>query len=686
MIFNSITQLQFLSRIVIRSILIANRGEIACRIARSCQRLGIRTVAVYLAADAGAKHVQVADTAVFIGPSFATDSYLNQNAILDAARQTGVDAIHPGYGFLAENASFARACAEAGFIFIGPNAEAIELMGNKRAAKALVAQAGVPVVPGYAGADQSDGRFQSEAAKIGLPLLVKAAAGGGGKGMRLVSELAALPEALAAARREALAAFGSAELLLERALLQPRHVEIQVFGDQHGSVIHLGERDCSIQRRHQKVIEESPSPILTPELRAKKGETAVAAARAVTYDNAGTVEFLLDETDNFYFLEMNTRLQVEHPVTELVTGLDLVAWQIAVAAGAPLPLAQEQISLTGHAIEARLYAENPANDFLPVTGSVLLWQPPTGEGVRVDDGIQTGAEIPVHYDPMLAKIIAHGPDRQTAVQRLQRALETAVLLGFTHNLPYLQAIAQQPDFVAGRYSTHFLADKLANWQPPTGDLSLGLIGAALAQFYSWPQQPQNSGYWRNNPNGPIRSQFAVRPDWFIEGSVLGEGVLKNQSGLVTVLVEPVRFQTNQFDITINEEAFWVHCAPQVGPDWTLVVNGRSHQLLIVQNEAAFWVQTEQGAVCVTALPRLPRKTAVSATAGSLRAPMPGSVLAVLVQPGQTVAEGEALLKLEAMKMEHTIRAPAAGQVAEIFYAPGDTVPADAQLLRLEFGN
>ncbi|WP_420628285.1 acetyl-CoA carboxylase biotin carboxylase subunit [Candidatus Leptofilum sp.] len=653
---------------MIRSILIANRGEIAYRIVRSCQRLGIRTVAVYSAADVGAKHVKVADTAVSIGPPPATQSYLNQNAILDAARQTGVDAIHPGYGFLAENAAFARACSDAGFIFIGPNAEAIELMGNKRAAKKLMAQAGVPLLPGYAGEDQADGRFQTEAQKIGLPVMVKAAAGGGGKGMRFVFELDELPEALATCRREAKQAFGSDELLLEALVFQPRHVEIQVFGDQQGNIIHLGERDCSIQRRHQKVIEEAPSPALTPELRAQMGETAVAAARAVNYDNAGTVEFLLDHQGNYYFLEMNTRLQVEHPVTEMVTGQDLVAWQIAVAAGAPLPLAQDEISLNGHAIEARLYAENPANDFLPVTGPVLLWQSPAGEGVRVDDGIQTGDDISVHYDPMLAKIIVHGPDRETAVQRLDRALQTAVLLGFTHNLPYLQAIVQQPEFASGQYNTHFLADKLANWQPPASNLALGLIGAALAQFFGWPQHPQSSGYWRNNPNGPIRSQFLADDE------------------TITVLLEPLRFQTKQFDIIIQGEQFAVACAPQVGPDWTMVVNGRSHKLIIVQNEADFWVQTDAGAVCVTVLPRLSRKTAVSATAGSLRAPMPGSVLAVMVKPGQTVAEGDPLLKLEAMKMEHTIRAPAAGRVAEIFYAPGDTVPADAQLLRLEFAN
>ena len=651
---------------VIKSILVANRGEIACRIVHSCQQLGLRTVAVYSTADSSAKHVQLADTAVYIGPSPATESYLNQSAILEAARQTGVDAIHPGYGFLAENAAFARACAEAGFVFIGPNPEAIELMGNKRAAKALMAGAGVPVLPGYASEDQSNGRFQTEAEKIGLPLMVKAAAGGGGKGMRLVTELAQLPEALAAARREALQAFGSDELLLERLVFQPRHVEIQVFGDQHGHLIHLSERDCSIQRRHQKVIEESPSPALTPELRQRMGETAVTVARTVNYDNAGTVEFLLDQDGNFYFLEMNTRLQVEHPVTEMVTGLDLVAWQLVVAMGEPLPLAQEELSFSGHAIEARLYAENPANDFLPVTGPVLLWRAPSGNGVRVDEGIQTGDDVSIHYDPMLAKIIAYGPDRQSAVQRLEQALATAVLLGFTHNLAYLRDIVRQPDFVAGKYSTHFLANNLADWTPPKGEIDPALVAVALVQFCAWPQLPENSGYWRNNPNGPLRSQFSL-------GDVP-----------ITVLLEPVRFQSNQFNITVGDgEPYFVICPAQAGSDWTLVVNGRSHKVIVKQQGDEWWVQTDAGVVCATALPRLPRKTAVSGTAGSLRAPMPGSVLAVHVSEGQQVAAGEPLLKLEAMKMEHTIRAAVNGVVTEIFYAPGDAVPADAQLLRLE---
>ncbi len=450
--------------------------------------------------------------------------------------------------------------------------------------------------------------------------------------------------------------------------MQPRHVEIQIFGDQQGNLIHLGERDCSIQRRHQKVIEETPSPALTPELRQCMGETAVAAARAVHYNNAGTVEFLLDTHGDFYFLEMNTRLQVEHPVTEMVTGLDLVAWQLAVAAGQPLPLTQDAVTHTGHAIEARIYAENPANDFLPVTGDVLLWRPPTGEGVRVDDGIQTGDVVSVHYDPMLAKIIAYGSDRETAVLRLERALQTAVLLGFTHNTPYLLDIIRREKFVAGSYNTHFLADHCADWRSPEENRELTLIAAALVQFYSYPQLPENSGYWRNNPNAPLSSQFSLGDE------------------PVTVLLQPVRFQSNQFRVTVGDgEPCDVACEAQAGVDWMLLVNGRSHKLIIQQQRNEYWVQTDTGAVCAAALPRFPRKTAVAATAGSLRAPMPGTVLAVLVVVGQTVAAGDPLLKLEAMKMEHTIRAAASGVVGEIFYQAGDAVPANAQLLRLEKG-
>jgi geranyl-CoA carboxylase alpha subunit len=497
---------------MISTILIANRGEIACRIIESCRRLGIGTVAVYSDVDVGARHVALAETAVSLGPAPATESYLNIEAIIAAAQQTGATAIHPGYGFLAENADFARACVEAGLIFIGPTPDAIAAMGNKRAARELVAAAGVPILPGYDGTNQDDESFQTAAAEIGYPVMVKAAAGGGGKGMRLVAKPDELAEALTAARRESQQAFGSDELLLEKALVRPRHIEVQVFGDQQGQIIHLGERECSLQRRHQKVLEESPAPNLSVELRQMLGKTAVLAAQTINYTNAGTVEFLLDTNGSFYFLEMNTRLQVEHPVTELVTGLDLVAWQIKVAEGESLPLTQAEITFSGHAIEARLYAENPANDFLPVTGQVALWQPPAGEGVRVDHGLQTGDEVSIYYDPLLAKVIVYGADRKTAVRRLRRALNQTGLLGLITNLPFLRQVVGYPAFLAGELHTGFLADHFPDWQPPVGDKMLPLLAAALHRFTNAPQITTNEGYWRNNPNEPQRYTFRVAGD------------------------------------------------------------------------------------------------------------------------------------------------------------------------------
>ena len=497
---------------MITAILIANRGEIACRIIRTCRSLGIRAIAVYSEADVQARHVQLADEAVYIGSAPASDSYLSSDKIIAATQQVAADAIHPGFGFLAENADFAQACADAGLIFIGPTAAAMAAMGNKRAAKTLVEAVGVPTIPGYGGADQSNERLRQEVTRIGYPLMVKAAAGGGGKGMRLVSEAAQLDEALVSARREAVQAFGSDELILERAILQPRHIEFQVFGDAQGDVIHLGERECSIQRRHQKVIEETPSPALTDELRQKMGETAVSAAKAINYTNAGTVEFLLDEHGEFYFLEMNTRLQVEHPVTEMVTGIDLVAWQIAIAEGKPLPLTQEQVALRGHAIEARIYAENPANDFLPVTGDILLWQEPAGDGIRVESGLLAQDKVSIHYDPMLAKVVAWGEDRETAVRRLLYALQTTTLFGLITNIPFLQDILRQPAFQSGDLSTDFIDHHLSNWQSPSGDLNTALIAASLAQFQQHPQLANNSGYWRNNPNSPLLYRYLINQE------------------------------------------------------------------------------------------------------------------------------------------------------------------------------
>jgi geranyl-CoA carboxylase alpha subunit len=661
---------------MISTILIANRGEIACRIIDSCRRLGIGTVAVYSDADAGARHVALADTAtsirsvqgVSIGPAPATDSYLNSEAIIEAARQTRADAIHPGYGFLAENAGFARACAEAGLIFIGPTPEAIAAMGNKRAARELVTAAGVPVLPGYEGAEQGNEHFQAAAADIGYPVMVKAAAGGGGKGMRLVVGPDELDEALAAARRESQQAFGSAELLLEKALIRPRHVEVQVFGDRQGQIIHLGERECSIQRRHQKVIEEAPAPALSDDLRRRLGETAVLAAQTINYTNAGTVEFLLDAEGNFYFLEMNTRLQVEHPVTELVTGLDLVAWQIKVAEGEPLPLTQAEITFGGHAIEARLYAENPANDFLPVTGQVALWQPPAGEGVRLDHGLQTGDEVSIYYDPLLAKIIAHGPDRKTAVRRLRRALNQTSLLGLTTNLPFLRQVVGHPAFLAGELHTGFLAEHFPQWRPAKGDSTMPLLVAAVHRLTGAPQIATNEGYWRNNPNAPQMFPFRVN------GTEMTAGI---------VPVDEVPSELFRVQLAGGEHEVRVEAWHRDLTGLQLVVDGVRRQLTAVFHENSLWVDCCGTTTVVEYLPRLPVPATSAGAAGSLRAPMPGSVLEVLVKVGQTVSKGQPLLKLEAMKMEHTIRTAADGVVTAVYYAPGDSVTADAELLRVE---
>ncbi len=650
---------------MITSILIANRGEIACRIARTCRRLGIRTVAVYSDADANARHVLLADEAIHIGPAPAGESYLAMDKIIAAAQRAEAEAIHPGFGFLAENAAFAQAVVDAGLIFIGPTAAAMAAMGNKRAAKELAAAAGVPTVPGYSGPDQTNGRFQQEAARIGYPLMVKAAAGGGGKGMRAVTESAHLADALASARREAQQAFGSDELLLEKLLVRPRHIEFQVIGDTHGRVLHLGERECSIQRRHQKVIEETPSPALTPELRAKMGATAVAAAQAVHYTNAGTVEMLLDADNNFYFLEMNTRLQVEHPVTELVTGLDLVEWQIKVAEGRPLPLTQEQISLRGHAIEARVYAENPANDFLPVTGDILLWREPGGEGVRVDSGLLPQDTVSIHYDPMLAKVIAYGEDRETAVRRLLRALETTTLLGLTTNIPFLQDILRHPAFQSGDLHTGFIGQHLPEWQPPTGDVEWALLAAAAAQFARLPQPAASAGFWRNNPNAPQRFRFAV------------------EGGALEVQLLPEARQLTRFQANIGGDVYSLQLTAYEEESITLTVNGRRQTTPLVLTATHAWVQTRSGVVDLEMVPLLPQPRPSAEAGGSLRAPMPGSVLAVLVQVGDRVTEGQPLMKLEAMKMEHTIRTAADGIVEAIYFRPGDTVEADTQLLKIK---
>jgi acetyl-CoA carboxylase biotin carboxylase subunit len=488
-------------------VLIANRGEIAVRLIRACQEMGLQTVAVYSAADAAAPHTVLADEAVFIGPAPPSESYLHQQKIVEAALQTGCQAVHPGYGFLAENGDFAEAVIAAGLIFIGPSPEAIRLMGSKTAARKLMEAAGVPIVPGFQpSTDVTEGDFLAAAGTIGYPVLVKAAAGGGGKGMRLVQAKEGLPEALQSARREALNAFGDDQVYLEKYLAAPRHIEFQIFGDNQGNLVHLFERECSIQRRHQKIIEETPSPLLDEELRCQMGQAAVAAAQAVNYTNAGTVEFLVDGNRNFYFLEMNTRLQVEHPVTELVTGIDLVKLQLRVAAGEALPFSQDMLTQRGHAIECRIYAEDPANAFLPATGPVLRVIEPAGPGIRVDSGITTGAEISPYYDPLLAKLIVLAENRQDALQKMNWALGQYVLLGVTTNIPFLQTVVNHEAFHRGEISTHFVEDHFTGWQPPASSPpDLAFIAAALSEMMneaSTGQSRSGEGSGESDPYNP----------------------------------------------------------------------------------------------------------------------------------------------------------------------------------------
>ncbi|HEY7356475.1 MAG TPA: acetyl-CoA carboxylase biotin carboxylase subunit [Ktedonobacterales bacterium] len=649
---------------IIRKVLIANRGEIACRIMRTCRSMGIATVAVFSTVDTAARHVCEADEAIHIGDNPATASYLNIPALIEAAQRSGADAIHPGYGFLAENADFAAACLEAGLIFIGPTPEAIRRMGSKREAKLLMQAAGVPTVPGYQGEDQSDETLINAAGKVGYPLMVKAAAGGGGKGMRVVSEPDAMPEALAAARREALSAFGDDTLILERVIAPTRHVEFQIFGDQHGQIIHLGERECSIQRRHQKIIEETPSTALTPELRQRMGEAAITVGRQIDYVNAGTVEFILDEAGDFYFLEVNTRLQVEHPVTEYVTGLDLVRWQIEIAEDRPLPLKQEEVHFSGHAIECRVYAEDPANNFLPATGDILLWREPAGDGARVDAGIVSGGAVSIYYDPMLAKIITCGADRAEALRRMDRALKQTTLLGLRNNIAFLRRVLFHPEHVAGRLSTRFIEQHLAGQQAETAASTPVILAAALARELAGPAR----SYWRNNPNAPMRSRFRTESSEELE-----------------VCLAPRKDGAFQATLQHTGAEITHHITPLevAAPDLRFSLDGHVLRAVVVEApQHRYWVQIDGITCMLTWLSPLPEPGERREGQGSLRAPMPGNVRAVLAVVGQPVRKGETLMLLEAMKMEHSIRAPYDGIVTVVAHQVGAMVQADAVLLEI----
>ena len=645
------------------TVLVANRGEIALRIMRSLRRLGYGVLAVHSEADRDSPHVRAADRSVLIGAAPPRASYLNVDAIVEAARCAGADAVHPGYGFLAENAEFAEAVSAAGLVFIGPPAAAIRAMGNKAQAKRLLIEAGMPCIPGYQGSDQSDAAFVRAADDIGFPVMVKAAAGGGGRGMRLVDDLAALPAALQAARSEAANAFGSDELILERAVVEPRHVEIQVFADRHGHVIHLGERDCSVQRRHQKVFEEAPSPAVDAALRERMGTAAVAAARAVQYVGAGTVEFLLDRDGRFYFLEMNTRLQVEHPVTECVTGLDLVAWQLAVARGEPLPLRQEEVRLTGHAIEARVYAEDPGHDFLPQSGDIVWWRPPSGDGIRVDHGLREAEPISPYYDPMIAKVVAWGADREEARRRLLAALRGTGVLGIPTNLRFLADACAHPAFASGSTTTAFIAQHFSpvELRAPQSDSRVRALAAALwfdATAYRGPQAG-----WRSN--GPARWPVTVADATQRHPAHV---TMQGDGGLLVELDGGARHELRLLDAD--------------GPRRSVAIDGVQTSAIAVFAADSLHLALDGIVAAFEDVTQAPPQPQLAAGSSEVIAPMAGRLLKVFVEVGQPVARGQALAVLEAMKMEHQLIARSEGVVEHIGARVGEQVGGRSVIVRI----
>ncbi|SHI88894.1 3-methylcrotonyl-CoA carboxylase alpha subunit [Roseomonas rosea] len=656
------------------TILIANRGEIACRVIRTARRLGIRTVAVYSDADAGALHVAMADEARRLGPAPARESYLRIEAIIEAARASGAEAIHPGYGFLSENAEFAEACAAADLTFIGPPPAAIRAMGSKSAAKALMERAGVPLVPGYHGQDQSAATLRREADRIGYPLLIKASAGGGGKGMKVVENAAGLEEALALAKGEARSAFGDDDVLLERYLTRPRHIEIQVFADTQGNTVHLFERDCSIQRRHQKVVEEAPAPGMDPARREAMGRAACDAARAIGYVGAGTVEFIA-EGDSFAFMEMNTRLQVEHPVTEAITGQDLVEWQLRVAAGQKLPLRQDQLGIGGHAIEVRLYAEDPSRDFAPSTGRIEHLRFPAGaDGIRIDTGIREGDAVTIHYDPMIAKIIAEGPDRGAALARLARALAATEIAGPATNLPLLRAILAQPDFRAGALDTGFIGrhaeSLLAPPAPAPGEALAAAIAALLAEEAARPAADPS------DPHSPWGTALA----WRLNGGGYQDFTL--QDGEATHRLR-AHLRPDGFRLDLPNGPSEVFALPLPDGRFALGIDGRSLPARVLRRDDRLTVLLDGAAHALRLVDPLAPAGTEGPASGRILAPMPGKVLEVLVASGQLVTRGAVLLVMEAMKVQMRITAPAEGVVGAVRCSPGDLVEDGAELVSME---
>jgi 3-methylcrotonyl-CoA carboxylase alpha subunit len=662
-----------MSGAMFRKVLIANRGEIACRVMRTCRRLGIATVAVYSDADAASLHVRMADEAVRLGPAPAKESYLAIDRILDAAKRTGAEAIHPGYGFLSENEEFAEACAQAGVTFIGPPASAIRAMGSKSAAKALMQKAGVPLTPGYHGEVQDADFLRGQADAIGYPVLIKASAGGGGKGMRRVEAAGEFAAALESCRREAAASFGDDRVLIERYVLQPRHIEIQVFSDTQGDAVSLFERDCSVQRRHQKVLEEAPAPGMTAERRAAMGKAACDAARAVGYVGAGTVEFIADAEGNFHFMEMNTRLQVEHPVTEKITGLDLVEWQLRVAAGEPLPLRQEQLRIAGHAIEARIYAEDAAHGFRPSTGRLVYMRTPVAtEHVRIDTGVEQGDEITAFYDPMIAKLIVWEETRALALRSMEQALREFEVVGVTTNVEFLQRLVGTPSFAEARLDTALIEREQERLRvPDTAAPAEGLVLASLGLMLG----PQVEGEGDGSP-------WELRDGWRLNGAL--QRTLRFQHGKALIDVE-VRYEAGAYAMRVHDERFAVRGQWVASGLLRATMNGLERRASVVEHHDVWHVFLEGREWAFKWLDPLATEAAESAQEGSLRAPIPGRVTALVAQPGVAVEKGAPLLVLEAMKMEYTIEAPAAGRVQAFLFAVGDQVAEGTQLVQFERG-
>jgi 3-methylcrotonyl-CoA carboxylase alpha subunit len=658
----------------IRRLLIANRGEIAARIQRTARSMGISSVAVFSDADRDAPFVRGAELAVRIGGAPSADSYLRIDRLIDAARASGADAIHPGFGFLAENADLAQAVLDAGLVFVGPSPRAIREMGSKKASKQLVAKAGVPVVPGAEPDDQSLASLTAEGKKLGYPLLVKASAGGGGKGMRIVHTEAELEPAIESAKREAKSAFGDETLLLEKYVERPRHVEIQVLGDAHGNVVHLFERECSIQRRHQKIVEETPSPALDADKRERMGNAAVAAARAVGYENAGTVEFILAPNGSFYFLEMNTRLQVEHPITECVTGVDIVREQLLIAQGLPLSFSQSELVMRGHAIECRLYAEDASNGFLPTTGTIEDWYVPDMPDLRVDTGVERGSVVGIHYDPMLAKVIVSAQSRSEAIQKMLGALGALSCEGVITNREFLQRVLLHPEFAAGNTHTHFIQDHLpANAEDPAIELRVqrAAIAALLAAREGRRREkrvlPGLEPGFRNNPFAPEQVEYRVGERTLR----LGYSPERNANVRINVGGESLGVRLAEFSPPL------VAFEDQSGVVRRFRVSHRADS----KGGVLWFVHSTDGSVTLSEVPRFAsRETEV--THGALIAPMPGKVVKVDTQAGQTVKRGDVLIVLEAMKMEHPVRAPSDGVVDRVLVAEGDQVEADAPLVVL----